>query len=91
MELLVLACIGAALGGSVSLFIPRQNAGAAWPHIAVGAVGALLGGAVLPALMDTNASPGGSTDAPNVLLALAGAATLLAVYRLMLRMGLRKD
>jgi uncharacterized membrane protein YeaQ/YmgE (transglycosylase-associated protein family) len=91
MELFVLAGIGAGLGWAVSLFIPQKEGGIAWPHIAVGAVGALLAGVVIPAVVNTNAVPSGSTDAPNVLLGLAGAATLLAVYRLMLRLGRRDD
>jgi uncharacterized membrane protein YeaQ/YmgE (transglycosylase-associated protein family) len=89
MELLVLAALGALLGWGVSLFLPGGE-GKAWIHGSIGAVGAVLSGASTRFLFGSNAVPGGSVDAPNVLLALAGASLLLGVYRLLKRLSERR-
>jgi uncharacterized membrane protein YeaQ/YmgE (transglycosylase-associated protein family) len=85
MELLVLAIIGALVGCGVALFLPNASPASMVVHGGIAAVGAVVLSAVLPPLMGMNAQPGRALDAPNVLLALAGAAVFVGVYRAFMR------
>jgi uncharacterized membrane protein YeaQ/YmgE (transglycosylase-associated protein family) len=85
MELLVLGIIGALVGCGVALFLRNSSPASMLVHGGIGAVGAILLSAVLPPLMGMNAQPGRALDAPNVLLALAGAAIFIGVYRAYMR------
>jgi uncharacterized membrane protein YeaQ/YmgE (transglycosylase-associated protein family) len=85
MELLVLAIIGALVGCGVALFLPHTSPASMVVHGAIAAVGAVVLSAVLPPLMGMNAQPGRALDAPNVLLALTGAAVFVGAYRAFMR------